>query len=140
MTSSAGRLRLFAAALLVLNALATAIAVIFNLPAQFGGVGTDAGDEFVTRGTAISAPLLPVVLLLIVVALAGRRDGSAWIGIAAAYATALTVGIGGLGEFLAEPTIHTPRAVLLGAGLAWLAIAAVLAVLATGAARARRSR
>jgi hypothetical protein len=95
--SSAGRLRLFAAVLLVLNVLATAGAVVVNLPAQFGGVGTDAGDEFLTRGTAISAPLLPVVLLCIVVALSGRRDGWGWIGIAAAYATAITVGIGGWG-------------------------------------------
>jgi hypothetical protein len=137
--SSAGRLRLFAAVLLVLNVLATAGAVVVNLPAQFGGVGTDAGDEFLTRGTAISAPLLPVVLLCIVVALSGRRDGWGWIGIAAAYATAITVGIGGWGELLAEPTSDTPGAVLLMSGLTWLVIAAALAVLATGAAKARRS-
>ena len=137
--SSAGRLRLLAAALLLLNAFATAVAVIVNLPAQFGGVGTDAGEEFLTRGTAISAPLLPVVLLIIVVALAARPSGWAWIGIAAAYATAIIVGIGGAGELVAQPTSDTPAAVLVLSGVAWLVIAAVLAVFATGAARERRS-
>ncbi len=71
---AAARLRVFTLALLVLNVLATIVAVVVNLPAQFGGVGTDAGEEFLTRGTAISAPLLPVVLMLLVVVLAGRRD------------------------------------------------------------------
>jgi uncharacterized membrane protein YhaH (DUF805 family) len=93
-----------------------------------------------TRGTAISAPLLPVLLLLIVVALAGRRDHWAWLGIAVAYVAAIIVGIGGVGEMLAQPTEDTPRAVLLTSGLAWVLIAAVQVVLATSAITSRRSR
>jgi len=38
------RLRRFTLVLLVLNVLATIIAVAVNLPAQFGGVGTDASE------------------------------------------------------------------------------------------------
>lgn len=134
------RLGRFTLALLVLNVLATIIAVAVNLPAQFGGVGTDAGAEFLTRGTAISAPLLPVMLMVWVVLLAPRRDRWSWVGIALAYLTAVMVGIGGIGEMTAEPTMDTSRAVLLTGGIAWLAVAAVLFALATAAVvRARRT-
>lgn len=127
------RLRRFTLVLLVLNVLATIIAVAVNLPAQFGGVGTDAGEEFLTSGTAISAPLLPVVLMLLVVLLAPRRDRWGWVGVALAYLTAVMVGMGGIGEMTAEPTADTSRAVLITAGIAWLAVAAVLVALATAA-------
>ena len=70
--NAALRLRRFALAVLVLNVVATVVAVVVNLPSQFGRVGTDAGSEFLTSGTAISAPLLPVVLLIAVAALADR--------------------------------------------------------------------
>ena len=130
-------LRAFAATILVLNVIATVIAVVVNLPSQFGITGTDARSEFLISGTAISAPLLPVVLLLIVVALGARADRWRWVGIGAAYLAALTVAIGGVGELVAEPTEDTPKSVLIGAGVAWLAIAAALAAVTT-AAVARR--
>ncbi len=137
--AAASRLRWFTLALLVLNVIATIIAVVANLPAQFGGVGTDAGKEFVTRGTAISAPLLPVVLMVLVVLLAPRRDRWSWVGVALAYITAAVVGIGGVGEMVAEPTADTSGAVLTISGIAWLAVAAVLFALATLAVvRSRR--
>jgi hypothetical protein len=106
---------------------------VANLPAQFGGVGTDAGREFVTRGTAISAPLMPVVLMVLVVLLAPRRDRGSWVGVALAYITAAVVGIGGVGEMAAEPTADTSGAVLIISGIAWLTVAAVLIALATSA-------
>jgi hypothetical protein len=134
------RLRRFTLVLLALNVLAAIIAVAANLPAQFGGVGTDAGDEFLTRGTAISAPALPVVLMLLVVVLAPRRDRWSWVGVALAFVTAVMVGIGGFGEMAAEPTADTSRAVLTTSGVAWLVVAAVLIALATSATvRYRRS-
>lgn len=125
--------------MLVLNVVATAVAVAVNWPAQFGGVGTDAGGEFITRGTAISAPLLPVVLLLIVVGLAGRRDVWGWAGIVAAYLTAVVVFIGGLGELLADATPDTPKAVLVASGVAWAVVAVILSGLATAAVKERLS-
>lgn len=132
---SARRLRTFAAVVIAFNVVATAVAVAVNLPSQFGMVGTDAGAEFLSSGTAISAPPLPVVLLLLVVLLAGRRDWWRWVGLASAYLTALAVGIGGAGELVADPTADTSRAVLLTGGVTWLLIATGLATLATAVVR-----
>jgi len=138
--AATARLRRFTLAVLALNLLATVIAVAVNLPAQFGGVGTDASKEFLTRGTAISAPLLPVVMMLLVVLLASRRDRWSWVGIVLTLLMAVMVGVGGLGEMAAEPTGDTPEAVLTASGIAWLIVAAVFLALATTAAvRSRTS-
>jgi hypothetical protein len=123
----------FAAALLVLNVIATVVAIVVNLPSQFGIVGTDAGAEFVMSGTAISM-LIPVVSLLAVVAFAGRRDRWRWLGVAAGYFTALSVSIGGFWELTAEPTEDTPEAVLVGSGILFLAVGLALFVFSTAAA------
>jgi peptidoglycan/LPS O-acetylase OafA/YrhL len=130
-------LRSFAAAILVLNVIATVVAIIVNLPSQFGIVGTDAGREFLTSGTAISAPLIPVVSLLIVVAFVRRRDRWRWVGIAAGWFAALSVAIGGYGELVAEPTEDTPKAVLVVSGIVFLTIGLALAALSTAAAAQR---
>jgi membrane protease YdiL (CAAX protease family) len=124
-------LSLFAIVVLVLNAVAAGVAVAFNWPAQFGGVGTDAGAELIARGTAISAPLLPVVFLLLVAALARARSRWAWVALAAGYLTAASVFIGGLGELLAQETVDTPRLVLTVGGVAWIAVPVILAMLTT---------
>lgn len=126
-------LRRFTVVLLVLNLVAAIVAIAVNLPAQFGGVGTDAGAEVLTRGTAVSAPLLPVVLMVLVALLAPRRDRWSWVGVTLAYVTAALVGVGGLGEMAAEPTVDTPRSVLIGSGVAWLVVAFALVALATWA-------
>ena len=133
-------LRAFAATILVLNVIATVVAIVINLPSQFGITGTDAGEEFLTSGTAISAPLLPVVLLLIVIAFGGRADRWRWVGIAAAYLAALTVAIGGVGELVAEPTEDTPKTVLVGAGIAWIAVSVGLAAVTTAAVARRPTK
>ena len=77
----AKRLSLFVIALLVLNV----VAVVVNLPAQFDGVGTDAGSEVFGRGTALSAPWPPMALLVLVAALARVRSGWGWVAIVAGY-------------------------------------------------------
>ena len=133
------RLATFVAVVLALNVVAAIVAVIVNLPTQFGKTGTDAGEDVLTSGTAISAPLLPVVLLLAVLLLARRRGAWALAGIAAAYLAAVVVLTGGIGELTAEGTDDTPKAVLVAAGIVWSAIAIALAVLATRALRERRS-
>ena len=128
----------FAVAVSVLNVVAAVVAIIVNWPAQFGGVGTDAGKEFLTSGTAISAPLLPAILLLVVVWRARDPGPSGRLAIVAAYLAALVAFTGGMGEALAEPTEHTPKAVLVASGIGWTVVAVVLVYLATAAAAERR--
>ena len=125
---------------LLANAVAAVVAVVANWPAQFGGVGTDAGAELLSRGTAISAPLFPVFLILVVAVLARRPDRWGWVGIGVAYLAAITVATGGIGEVAAEPTEDTPRAVLLTSGVVWVLVALAVAALATAAVAERRRR
>ncbi|MDQ3479929.1 MAG: hypothetical protein M3423_01125 [Actinomycetota bacterium] len=136
------RLFWFAVCLLVLNVIATLVAIAVNWPSQFGQVGTDADKEFLAKGTAISAPLAPVVCLIVVVLLARRENAWGWVAVVAAYATAAMFSIGGVGEFVGEPTVDTPKAVLVVAAVAWLVVAVLLALAATSAAveRIRRRR
>jgi hypothetical protein len=56
-----------------------------------------------------------------------------------AFLTAVLVFVGGMGEFIAEPTVDVPRPVLITAGVLWGVIAAILVVLGTAATRERRS-
>ena len=132
------RLLRFGVAVLVLNVLAAAVAVAFNWPSQFGSVGTDAGDELLTRGTAISAPLLPVALLVVSLLLVWRGGRALVAGILGVLITAAMVLIGGIGELTAAGTSDTPKAVLVVAGVVWILIAAFLAWLAVAALRERR--
>lgn len=128
------RLLWFAVAVLIANVIAAVVAVIVNWPAQFGQVGTDAGAEVLTSGTAISAPLLPVAALLVVVLFARRPDALGWVAIVAALFAAASVIIGGLGELMAEPTADTPRVVLIVSGLTWPLVGLGIAFLAASAA------
>ena len=131
------RLSLFAAVILLLNVVATVVAILANWPSQFGAVRTDAGDDFLTAGTAISAPVLPVVLLVMVALLARRHGAPGWIAVGAALTTAVLFFIGAMGELAAEPTVDTPKAILVGAGIAWTLVAMILALLAVMAAGER---
>jgi len=127
----AKRLSLFVIALLVLNVVAAVVAVVVNLPAQFDGVGTDAGSEVFGRGTALSAPWPPMALLVLVAALARVRSGWGWVAIVAGYLAAVLVFIGGLGELFAEGTVDTPQIVLTASGVVWAVVAVTLVVLTT---------
>lgn len=63
----------FGMVVIAYHVVAGVLAVIMNWPAQFGGVGTDARAEVLTRGTAISAPLLPVLVLVVSLVLVKAR-------------------------------------------------------------------
>lgn len=134
------RLFTFGLVVLVLNTIAAVIAVALNLPTQFGTAGTDASADVFTKGTAISAPLLPVVLLLASLALLCARGAWYRAGISGTVLVACLVLIGGIGEMTAPGTVHAPKAVLVGAGLVWVAIALTFFKLAAAAFRERRPR
>lgn len=134
------RLLGFTVAVLILNVVAAIVAVIANWPAQFGQVGTDAGAEVLSSGTAISAPLIPVAALLVVALFAHRQGALGWVAIVAALFAAASVIIGGFGELMAEPTANTPKAVLTVGGLVWLLVGITLIILAVSAAVERLRR
>jgi hypothetical protein len=130
-------LSVFAVVVLIANVLAAALAVAFNWPSQFGGVGTDAGEDLLSRGTAISAPLAPVVGLILVAVLVRFANWVGWVGVVLAFLTGVLVFVGGMGELVAEPTEDAPRAVLIASGVFWGLIAAIFVVLGIAAARER---
>ncbi len=134
-----GRRRLVAACLgvLVLELVATAVAVACNLPAQFGGAGTDAAAEFATRGTAISPPLAPLAALALAAALLARGGRPATAGALLTGLLGVVFAIGALGEAVAEPTAEVPRAVLVCSGAVGVAVAAALLGTAVAALRER---
>ena len=119
--------------ILAFQVLATVVAVAANWPAQFGGVGTDAGAEALTRGTAMSAPLAPLLVLAGAVALVWRgrvRAGAAVMALVAAVML-----LGGLGEALAPATPDVPKAVLVTSGAIGVAMAAAVIAAAVAAWR-----
>ena len=120
------------AAVVVLELLATGLAVALNLPAQFGATGTDAAAEFASRGTAISPPPLPLAVLAAAAGLALRR-GAATVAGALAVGVGVLFAIGSLGEATAPATPDVGKAVLVGSGIAGVAIALALV---TGGVRA----
>lgn len=64
-----------AIALVVFAVIGTAVGVVGSLPYQFGGIG-DPGrvsEDFVAKGTAISPPLVALVVLVIASAIAAQR-------------------------------------------------------------------
>lgn len=132
------RLWLLAVAVTILNVLAIFVGVLANWPTQFGGPGTDAGKEFLSSGTAISQPILPAAMLLVVIWRAREPSSSGWAAIIAAYLAALFILVRALGEATAEPTADTSKALMVCSAIVWIGIAAALAVVASAAARERR--
>lgn len=118
MPSAQRRLFLIAVAILVIEILATVLAVALDWPAQFGGVGTDAGEEWASRGTAISPPLVPLILLGIAAGLLLARARAATL-LACVVAAILGVlfAVGSIGEAVAAATPDVSQAVLLASGI-----------------------
>ena len=112
--------------------------MVLNWPSQFGGVGTDAGDELLTRGTAISAPLLPIAILVVSLLLVWRGGRSSTVGAVGIAITAALLLIGGIGELTAEETVDTPKSVLVVGGIVWIGVALSLLGLAIAALVERR--
>ncbi len=132
------RLFVYGVAVLVLEVVVLIpIAVIANLPSQFGAAGTDAAAELVSRGTAITAP--GVTLVVLALALLALRIEGGW-AIAGAIGTGI-IGVlmlvGALGEAFAPATADVSKAVLVVSGIGVGALGLGMAALAATALRAR---
>lgn len=139
------RRHLVAASLVVLalNPVAAAVAMLAVLPAQFGA-STVPGNylEWLVQGSAISAPIFPIALLLAGAMLARRPDRWGIAGAAVLAFAAVSFIIGGLGEtFWRDNNGSIPEvsaAVLTATTVAWVLIGLTLLALAARAVGERR--
>ena len=113
------------------------MAVAINWPAQFGEVGTDAGAEWASRGTALSAPVAPLVVLVFGTLMAAYAGRLRVIGVCLVCVLAVLFMVGGLGEAFAAATVDVPKQVLVGSGA--IGVLSALAVLTIGVTDLRGS-
>lgn len=87
-------------------------------PAQFDGAGDPDGvaAEFLTRGTALAAPLGPMIVFALMIFFLSRTGLWEKIGIIGVTLLAIVFLIGSLGEAFASGEITTPRWVLIVSG------------------------
>jgi hypothetical protein len=132
----------FALFVLAVQVVLTIVGVAAEWPTQFGDPGDpeDVETEWIARGTAVSAPLGPMVVLLVGALLAQRLDRWALVGIALTAIVAVVMLIGALGEAFADSTSDVPRGVLVGSGVLSGTLAVVLLVLCWRALATHRSR
>jgi hypothetical protein len=121
---------------------ATLLAIVAGWPAQFGGPGDpDAvAAEFLTRGTALSPPAVPLALFA-GAALLSRRGGAA--GVVATVVLMLlgvVFVVGGLGEAVAPATADVPALALMASGGAAALLGVAVLVLGALALRERAAR
>lgn len=131
------RLLVFGAVVLGVEIIATVVAIVLNLPAQFGEIGTDAGSEFAARGTAISPPIAPLVILAGSLLLLRRRDRWATVGCVIVGLLGVLFAIGSIGEAAANGTPDVAKVVLVGSGVVGSLIGGTLVFLAVSAVIAR---
>lgn len=121
-----------AAGVLVLNLVAALVAMAtdwrarFDPPPDQGSVSS----ELALNGSAISAPVAPLALLAACALLARRDDRWRVLGLLGIALAGLLFLIGAIGELTASPSEHTPRAVLVFAGVLHSTIGAALITLA----------
>lgn len=128
----------YAAALLLLQIVFAVISIAANWPSQFGYVGRDAADEFVTKGTAVAPPLVPMLAFAAAIALASRSGPWGTAGVVALALLSILFIIGSLGELFGEPTQETPRWVLVASGVLGTVLYGALLGLALRALLGRR--
>lgn len=131
-----------ALAVFVLQVLATLAAIAFDWRTCFqaSAAHEPVSNAFAASGSAISAPVMPLALL-VAAGLLSRRNGR-WGG-AGAVGTCLVAALlafGAVGEALSHPSSHTPEAVLVFSGAFGLAQAAALVIAALATRRARSAR
>ena len=138
MNGTGRRLALLGTLLLVVMLAGAGVAIAQGWPAQFSGGGNprDVRNEALTRGTAMSPPLAPVVVFVLALLAALRRGRTGTVGCAVLVLVSVVFIIGGVGEALAGPTPDVPRPALVVSGL----LAAVLGSLVIVAAVARLRR
>lgn len=123
-----------------LQPIAALVAMLADLPAQFG-TETVPGPylEWLVQGSAISAPIAPIALLAAGAILARRADRWGLLGAGFIALAAILFLVGGLGEtFWSDDDGEVSETVLAASTVAWVLIGLTLLALAARAVRARR--
>ena len=110
-----------------------AVAIAAQWPAQFGGSGDpdDVAAEALTRGTALSPPLAPVIVFVVALVMSLRAGLLGKVGTVLLMLVTVVFIIGGLGEAFAPPTADVPRPVLVLSGLVGVVLRGLILVAAT---------
>lgn len=139
LTRGARGLVAWSGALFVVVLIGALVAIAAGWPAQFGGGGdpTDVASESLSRGTALSPPLAPVLLFVVALALAVRAGTLGKIGTVLVMLVSVVFVVGGLGEAFAAPTPDVPKAALVLSGL--LAVLFATGVIVAAIQRLRHS-
>jgi hypothetical protein len=112
----------FGGAVLVYSLAGSVVAWILEWPPQFGGVSDPEQSymSYLVGGSAIAAPLPPLVGLAVGLLLSRRRDAWRILGLVIVVIVSVLFIIGGIGEIAAEHE-HVPRAaVIVFGGIATL--------------------
>lgn len=114
---------------LVVSIVGAIISIAAGWPAQFGGPGDpdNVASEFVYRGTALAAPLFPIIVLLVVfnlLVLSQRWWGT--VGVVGLCLLAVLMFIGSLGEAFAPHTPAVPRLALVISGVVGVVLSVAL--------------
>ena len=123
----------------VLLLVATMLAIVAGWPAQFGGPGDpdDVAAEFLTRGTALSPPALPLALFAGAALLARRRGAAGVVATVVLMLLGVVFVVGGLGEAAAPATADVPALALTASGGAAALLGVAVLVLGALALRER---
>jgi hypothetical protein len=121
---------------------ATVLAIVAGWPAQFGGAGDPeaVAAEFLTRGTALSPPAVPLALFVAAALLSRRRGAGGVVAIVVLMVLGVVFVVGGLGEAMAPATADVPVIALTASGVAAALLGVAVLVLSVLALRERRSR
>lgn len=131
-----------ALAVLVLSVIGFAVAVALDLPAQFvsGTPDDEVGIKAVWEGTALSAPVLPLVVLLLGLWLTTRAGWQMIVGTVLLAVVGAVMTIGGVGEYSKGlPFEGADTAVFLIFNIVGLALSVTLVVTALASLVQRRT-
>jgi hypothetical protein len=116
---------MLAAGLVAFALLGTALGVVASLPYQFGGVGDPArvAEDFVAKGTAVSPPLVALVILVVAMVIAAQRGLVGRLGSGALALLALVFLVATIGEIVGAGAFTGAAQILV---VAWNLIGAAI--------------
>lgn len=120
MNQTTRRVRTVATMILAVQAVAIPVGILYRWPYQFGGPGDPdrVASDFLVNGTAVSIPVVPVLILLLLFRFLVRsRNGWGTLAAVGLCILGVLVTIASLGEAFAPHTPDVPRWALVLSGV-----------------------